>query len=94
EMAEVSEPIEKERVVIERRAVQTGTAVDGDHSFSDQEVARMEVYEEDVDVQKQAYVTEEVSVRKVTDRETVRAREEVRREELDVDKKGNPNIRV
>ena len=93
ETAEVSEPIEKERVVVERRDA-SGRPVAGDqHEFNNEEVARMDVYEESVDVEKQPYVREEVNVRKETDRETVRAKEKVRREELDIDTKGNPNVK-
>jgi len=92
ETAEVSEPIEKERVVIERRTVADQPAVGTDHVFENQEVARMEVYEEEVSVEKEAFVREEVEVRKETDRELIRSREEIRREELDVNTDGNPRI--
>jgi uncharacterized protein (TIGR02271 family) len=91
ETAEVSEPIEKERVVIERHDVTNQPAV-GTHAFENQEVARMDVYEDQVNVGKEAFVREEVEVRKETDRELVRSREEVRREELDVNTDGNPNL--
>lgn len=92
ETAEVAEPVEKERVVIERREG-SGEAVPGTaHAFEDQEVARMEVYEEEVSVEKQPFVREEVTVRKETDQETVRSREQVRREELDVKTDGNPRL--
>ena len=52
----------------------------------------MEVYEDEVSVEKQAFVREEVNVRKETDEETVRMREQVRREELDVKTDGNPRL--
>lgn len=90
--AEVSEPIEKERVVIERRDVTGQAAVATDHVFENQEVARMEVYEEQVNVEKEAFVREEVDVHKETDRELIRSREEIRREELDINTDGNPKI--
>ncbi|MBW4459659.1 MAG: DUF2382 domain-containing protein [Nodosilinea sp. WJT8-NPBG4] len=90
--AEVSEPIEKERVVIERRTVADQPAVGTDHVFENQEVARMEVYEEQVNVEKEAFVREEVDVHKETDRELIRSREEIRREELDINTDGNPRI--
>ncbi|HZG37662.1 MAG TPA: DUF2382 domain-containing protein [Nodosilinea sp.] len=92
ETAEIAEPISKERVVIERKAVTDQAAVGTDHVFEDQEVARMEVYEDEVSVEKQAFVREEVNVRKETDEETVRMREQVRREELDVKTDGNPRL--
>ncbi len=93
ETAEVSEPIEKERVVIERHDVANQPAVGTDHVFENQEVARMEVYEDQVNVEKEAFVREEVEVRKETDRELVRSREEIRREELDVKTDGEPRLK-
>ncbi|MGF1518819.1 MAG: DUF2382 domain-containing protein [Nodosilinea sp.] len=90
--AEVSEPIEKERVVIERHDVTNQPAVGAGHAFEDQEVARMEVYEDQVNIGKEAFVREEVEVRKETDRELIRSREEVRREELDVKTDGKPRM--
>ncbi|MEM9923265.1 MAG: YsnF/AvaK domain-containing protein [Cyanobacteria bacterium P01_D01_bin.50] len=93
ETATVSIPVEKERIVVERtsptgvREVSPGTA-----DFSGGEVVRMEVYEETADIQKQAFVREEVSVRKEVERDTVEASETIRREELDVDVDGKPVI--
>ncbi|MEA5451512.1 DUF2382 domain-containing protein [Leptolyngbya sp. CCNP1308] len=92
ETAEVSEPIEKERIVIERRDVVDQPAVGTGHTFENQEVARMEVYEDQVNVEKEAFVREEVDVRKETDRELIRSREKVRREELDVNTDGSPRL--
>ena len=93
ETQRVAVPIEKERVVIERVASTDTTAVaPGSVSFGDSEVARVEVYEEAADIHKEAFVREEVRVRKETDRETVEAEETLRREELDIDTQGNPVI--
>lgn len=94
ETASVSVPIEKERVIIERttptdsREVPPGTA-----DFREGEVARMEIYEETADVQKKAFVREEVNIRKEVERDTVEATETLRREELDIDTEGNPVVR-
>ncbi|MEL7070391.1 MAG: DUF2382 domain-containing protein [Cyanobacteria bacterium J06581_3] len=85
ETAEVSIPVEKERVVIERTTPATTTATATDHNFTDGEVARVEVFEEKAAVSKEAFVREEVSVRKETEQEMVSERATVRREELDVD---------
>jgi uncharacterized protein (TIGR02271 family) len=93
EAAEVTEPITKERVVIERHDVTGQPAVGADHAFENQEVARMEVYEDEVTAEKQAFVREEVNVRKETEQETVRLRDQVRREELDIDTDGNPKVK-
>lgn len=91
--ARVSIPIEKERVIIERTNP-TGTTevTPGSADFREGEVARMEVYEETADIQKQAFVREEVNIRKEVERDTVDRTETVRREELDVDIDGNPVI--
>jgi uncharacterized protein (TIGR02271 family) len=92
ESAKVSVPIEKERVVIER-TTSTGKAVTPDATaFQEGEVARMEVYEEAADIHKEAFVREEVSVRKEVDQETVNVEETLRREELNVDTKGRPVV--
>lgn len=92
ETARVSVPVEKERVVIERNTpADAGTAVTpGDVDFREGEVARIEVYEETPDIHKEAFVREEVRVRKVVDRDTVDAEDTVRREELDVNTEGKP----
>ncbi len=48
----------------------------------------MEVYEETANIQKKAFVREEVNVRKEVTQDTVKTSEQIRREELDVDTKG------
>jgi uncharacterized protein (TIGR02271 family) len=92
--AQVSVPVEKERVVIERRTPQdVGTVVTpGNHDFREGEVAHMRVYEETADIRKQAFVREEVTVRKEVERDTVDATETLRREELEVDVNGKPVV--
>ena len=90
ETAEVTVPIEKERIVVERRDAVDSTVVNpGKVDFSAGEVARMEVYEESADIEKQAFVREEVSVRKEVERNTVEAKETIRREELEVEAEGD-----
>lgn len=86
----VSVPIEKERVVVERiTPSDAGTVVDPSiDAFRDGEVARMEVYEETPDIRKETVVREEVRVRKEVDQETVEMEEQLRREELDINKQG------
>ncbi|MGC1306397.1 MAG: DUF2382 domain-containing protein [Phormidesmis sp.] len=85
ETANVAVPVEKERVVIERSTPTDATATTRDHAFNDGEVARVEVYEERANVGKEAFVREEVNVRKETEQEVVNQSATVRREELDVD---------
>ena len=93
ETAQVSVPVEKERVIIERTNPTNPTEVTpGEASFREGEVARMEIYEETADIQKQAFVREEVNIRKEVERDTVEANETLRREELDIDTEGNPTI--
>jgi uncharacterized protein (TIGR02271 family) len=91
ETARVTVPIEKERVVIERfQPIETGTLVDPNElRFQEGEVARIEVFQETPEIHKEAYVREEVRVRKVIDRDMVEAQDIIRREELDVDTAGN-----
>ncbi len=94
ETTKVSVPIEKERVVIERTTpTGEGTAVTpGDTAFQEGEVARMEVYEETPDIHKEAFVREEVNVRKQVDQQTINAEEALRREELDIKTEGSPVV--
>ncbi|MEG3978080.1 DUF2382 domain-containing protein [Microcoleus sp. herbarium8] len=94
ETARASVPIEKERVVIERvTPVEAGRVVSvGEADFQSGEVARMEVYEETADIHKEAYVREEVNVRKEVVRSTVEGEETLRREELDIDTDGTPVV--
>ena len=93
ETAAVSVPVERERVVIERTNSTTGSVVNpGEAAFAGGEVARVEVYEETADIEKQAFVREEVSVRKEVEKDTVSARETIRREELDVVTEGDAVI--
>jgi uncharacterized protein (TIGR02271 family) len=86
ETARVAVPVERERVVIERvTPADAGTAVSGrEADFREGEVARLEIHEETADVRKEAFLREEVRVRKVVDQDTVETQETVRREELDV----------
>ena len=94
ETARVSVPIERERVVIERVTPASGTVIDqSELKFQEGEVARIEVYEETPDIHKEAFVREEVRVRKIVETETVETQETIRREELDVDTTGNLNVK-
>lgn len=94
ETQKVSVPIEKERVVIERTTPEdAGKPVSpGEADFQSEEVARMDVYEEQPDIRKEAVLREEVNVRKEVERNTVNAEEQVRRQELDIDSEGRPIV--
>ncbi|MCC5617857.1 DUF2382 domain-containing protein [Nostoc sp. CHAB 5836] len=84
--ARIAVPVERERVVIERvTPADAGTAVSGGEAdFREGEVARIEIHEETPEVRKEAFLREEVRVRKVVDHDTVETQETVRREELDI----------
>jgi len=83
-------PVEREEVVVERRPA-SGQAAASDIGAG-QEV-RIPVREEQVHVDKQNVVKEEVAIgkRKVTDTQQVQG--QVRKEEVKVEEKGNPNVR-
>jgi uncharacterized protein (TIGR02271 family) len=95
ETAQVSVPVEKERVVIERKnPTDTTPVTPGTAAFQEGEVARVEVYEESANLEKQAFVREEVEIRKEVQRDTERLQGTVRREELDIDSNGEPITRT
>ncbi len=90
ETARVSLPLEKERVIIERTTPTGSETIPSSSNidFHEGEIARMKVYEETADIHKEAFVREEVKIRKEVERDTVEAEEILRREELDVDTDG------
>ncbi|MCM0591573.1 MAG: DUF2382 domain-containing protein [Gloeotrichia echinulata IR180] len=92
--ARVSVPIQKEGVVIERvLPIAAGTVVDPNElKFHEGEVAHIEVYEERPDIHKEAFVREEIRIKKVVDHETFETEQVVRREELDIDTKGDLHV--
>lgn len=98
EQAQVSVPIEKERVVIERTILtDAGTVAipdaDSREGVSDLalpfealgEVARIETYEDIPDIHKETFVREQVSVIKEVEHDTVEAQATLRKEQLDLD---------
>ncbi|MGF1590722.1 MAG: DUF2382 domain-containing protein [Pleurocapsa sp.] len=87
--AKLSVPVEKERLVIERKNV-TGNAVSPEvANFGDGEVLTVDLYEEKANVSKEAFVREEVSLHKEVEQETIQKSETVRREELEIDTEGD-----
>lgn len=94
ETARTSIPVEKERVVIERIIPESaGTPITPKTTaFQEGEAVHLEVYEETADIKKQAFVREEVNLRKEVDRDTVEATETLRHEELDVETQGSVNV--
>jgi stress response protein YsnF len=57
-------------------------------AFQEGEIARMEVFEESVDIRKEAFVREEVNVKKIVEKETATGEEQLRRERLEVTSDG------
>ncbi|KST65934.1 DUF2382 domain-containing protein [Mastigocoleus testarum] len=93
EVATASVPVERERIVIERKTPTSSRIVNPTNTdFQEGEIARMKVYEETADIKKQAFVREEVSIRKEVEKDTVEAQETLRRQELDVNVEGNPVV--
>jgi hypothetical protein len=70
--------------VIERiTPTNTGTTASPQNiDFSAGEVVRMKVYEQTADIHKEAFVREEVKIRKEIEQDTVETEETLRREEL------------
>ncbi|XZN89856.1 MAG: DUF2382 domain-containing protein [Microcoleus sp.] len=85
ETAKVSVTVAKERAVIEHVTPENaGTPVSPEAAFGQQETVHMELHEETADIKKQAFLREEVNIRKEVDKETVESTETLRREKLDL----------
>lgn len=91
ERQEFDVPVEREEVTIERRPVNERTTGDFD-SLDNDEVVKVPVHEERLNVQKENVVNEEIVVKKnkVTDVEHVS--EDVRREEVDIDESNRGHL--
>ena len=87
ETTRVTVPLEKERIEIERTTPENAgrTIASGDVNFQDGEMVRMDIYEETPDIHKEAFVREEVKVRKEVFTEAKNVEAQIRREELNVD---------
>ncbi|MGB3262484.1 MAG: DUF2382 domain-containing protein [Microcoleus sp.] len=85
ETAKVSVPVAKERAVIEHVTPENaGTPVSAEAAFGQQETVHMELHEETADIKKQAFLREEVKIRKEVEKDTVESTETLRREKLDL----------
>jgi uncharacterized protein (TIGR02271 family) len=90
ETVSVSVPVEKEYIVVEHQEPVNETVVNPSQvDFQDSEVARFDVYEESAEIEKQAFVREEVTIRKEVTQTNVEARENIRREELEIEPQGD-----
>lgn len=94
ETSRVSVSVGKERVLLKRnRRMNIVEPVAPDEAkFWGEEVARVEVYEENANIYKQAFVREEVMLEKAVEFETVTAEDVIRREELKVNQEGHAII--
>ncbi|MEH1923053.1 DUF2382 domain-containing protein [Nostoc sp.] len=94
DIAHVTVPIQKERVLIERVVpTEAGKVLDPNElRFQEGEVVRIEVYEETPEIHKEAFVREEVRIKKVVERDIVETQDTIRREELDVDTVGDLHV--
>ena len=86
EVAEVEVPVEKEKVVIKKNQVAQKNipVTPGEATFEEGTVAKVKVYEETADIKKQAFVREEVEVKKEVETEVVSAEETLRKEEIEI----------
>lgn len=94
ETAEAAVPVQKERVVIEIESVEGATQVNTpDHDLAAGEVAQMDVYEEAATIRKEPEVRQEINIHKEVDEDVERRQVELRRETLDIQKEGSPEVR-
>ncbi|MBW4679116.1 MAG: DUF2382 domain-containing protein [Microcoleus vaginatus WJT46-NPBG5] len=89
---EVSVPVEKERIVIERTTPADADRLMPAHemAFHAGEVIRIKIYEETADIHKEFFVREQVIIKKEVERHTVDATATLRREELEVNRESLP----
>ncbi|MBD2178617.1 DUF2382 domain-containing protein [Pseudanabaena sp. FACHB-1998] len=95
EKAAVSVPLDKERVIVERNTpkdAHVAVTVNAG-AFQEGEIARMEVFEESVDIRKEAFVREEVNVKKIVEKETATGEEQLRSEHVEVTGDGKAIVR-
>lgn len=93
EIERVEVPITKERLVIERLPASDTNIVAADvPMFAEGEVARVELHAETPEIYKEAFVREEIKVKKVIEQDILEATETVRHQELDVTVKGQLDV--
>lgn len=93
EPTETSVTIRREIIVIEIESVQGATRVNTpDGVLQDGGVVSLDMYEEQENFQKEPVVYQEVNIRKEIKTDVVNRQETLRREELDIYKKGEPPL--
>jgi len=95
EKAAFSVPLDKERVIVERTTPRDGNVAVtvNQRAFQEGEIARLEVFEESLDIHKEAFVHEEVNVKKIVEQETATGEEQLRRERLEVTSDGKAVVK-
>lgn len=92
-IAQVSIPLEKERLVLEQIPVEDETIVDpSEADFNQKELARVEIYEQTAAIEKKTFVREQFKVRKEVEQKDFEVEDEIRREELNIDVKDKNDI--
>lgn len=93
EQKTVNVPVEHEEVYVERRPVTEGTLDAKDAgTITDGETIRIPVVEEQVEVTKRPVVTDDVVIGKRTVKETQQVQDTVKKEDVELDKDGNPLV--
>lgn len=85
----VDVPVTREEVVIERRSLNNEAC---DSPISDEEIIRIPVSEEKVDVNKRTVITGEVSAHKRSIEDTQHIDETLKREEAKINRIGDPDV--
>ena len=88
EIYETTPPKELNTNLNKIQSEQENLAVESGVNFPDGEIARIELYEEQLQIEKQVFVVEKINVRKEVYQSVIKAQETVRREELDIKAEG------
>lgn len=93
EPASASVPIRKEKIIIEIESIMGATQVNlPGGSLPDGETTQIDIYGEQAVFCKESVVRQEITIRKEIDEEVVTAQETLRREMLEVQQNGAPNL--
>ena len=93
ETVEGSIPVQKEKIIIEIESIVGTTQVnlpDGHRQSGD--VAAVEVFEDQVELRREPVIRQQINIRKEVEQNVVTVQETVRREELEVQTEGDPNV--
>lgn len=92
--AETSVSVRREKIVIEIEAVDGATQVNlPDRTLHTGDTAQMDLYEETAAIRKEPVVRQQVNIRKEVEETVERRQADLRRETLDIQKEGSPEVR-